>query len=111
MAGRATRGVSVTFFFDNNLSKDLAAGMKAFGEPVLHMNDLHPEGDPGDEVWLPEIGTLGYCLVTRDAAIRRRPGELRAYRLHEVGSHRTMRAMASPATAAPTTWSMIWAAK
>ncbi len=73
------------FFFDNNLSPDLAAGMKAFGESVSHISELYPDGDPGDVVWLEEIGRRGWFLVTRDRAIRRHPAEVRAYREHGVG--------------------------
>ena len=35
------------FFVDNNLSPQLAKGMKAFGEDVIHITELFPDhADP-----------------------------------------------------------------
>ena len=73
------------FVIDNNLSPQLAAGMKAFGEDVIHLTELVSE-DAEDEVWLPRVGKEEYILITRDLNIRRRPRELSALREHKVGA-------------------------
>ena len=62
------------FFVDNNLSRGLARGMKAFGEDV------------SDTEWLAHIRSRGWCLVTRDDRIRHRPAEWAALREHGVGA-------------------------
>lgn len=60
------------FFIDNNLSKQLADGMAAFGESVIHLKDRF-DADEDDEVWLSAIGEDGLFLITRDDRIRYRP--------------------------------------
>lgn len=72
------------FFFDENTSERLTRGMKEFGEDVVHLRDMFPQGAK-DEDWLRVVGSKGLVLVTRDAQIRRKPGELAAYRRHNVG--------------------------
>jgi predicted nuclease of predicted toxin-antitoxin system len=71
------------FFFDNNLSPHLAAGMKAFGEEVMHLTDQFGQ-DALDAEWLPYVGNHELVLVTRDLSIRRHPLELNALKKHKV---------------------------
>ncbi len=73
------------FFIDNNLSKQMADGMAAFGEEVEHLRDSF-RADARDEDWLPYVGENEMVLVTRDEAIRRKPAELRALKSHNVGA-------------------------
>lgn len=73
------------FFIDNNLSKNLARGMRAFGEEVEHLQDYYDEDTP-DEVWLEYIGQKGMFLITRDEGIRHNPAELSALRKYKVGA-------------------------
>lgn len=73
------------FFFDNNLSTHLAAGLKAFGEDVMHLQDEFSEDAP-DEEWLKHIGDQGIFLITRDDRVRYRPAELGAIKRHQVGA-------------------------
>lgn len=73
------------FFVDNNLSVNLARGMRAFGEPVDHLQD-HFREDAPDTEWLEYIGTEDFFLITRDDRIRRNPAELRALREFRVGA-------------------------
>ena len=73
------------FFVDNNLSVNLARGMRAFGEDVDHLQDHFPEDCPDTE-WLKYIGKNHYFLVTRDDAIRRNPAELSALKNYSVGA-------------------------
>ena len=73
------------FFVDNNLSKQLANGMKAFGEEVEHLQDHFPEDAP-DTDWLKYIGQESFFLITRDDAIRKNPAELKALKDYSVGA-------------------------
>lgn len=75
----------MTFFVDNNLSTALAAGMQAFGEDVVHLQDHFAE-DAADSEWLAHIGSEGWYLITRDDRIRYRPSELGAFKEHQVGA-------------------------
>lgn len=73
------------FFFDNNLSQHLAAGMLAFGENVEHLQESFPE-DTDDEIWLKYIGENGLFLITRDEQIRYRPSQKAALKANNVGA-------------------------
>lgn len=73
------------FFIDNNLSLQLAQGMKAFGENVDHLQNHFPNDAPDTE-WLKYIGTNDFFLITRDDMIRRNPAEIAAFRSHYVGA-------------------------
>lgn len=73
------------FFVDNNLSVNLARGMRAFGEDVDHLQDHFPDDCP-DAEWLKYIGDNDYFLITRDDAIRRNPAELSAFKSYGVGA-------------------------
>ena len=72
------------FFFDENLPKWLATGMREFRQDTSHLLDEFPSGTL-DVDWLPTIGERGWFLISRDANIRRRPAELNAFRKHNVG--------------------------
>lgn len=66
-----------TFFFDNNLSPLLVAGLRGFGEDVQHLRDAFPP-ETKDVVWIPHVAASGWVLVTRDKRIRTRPLEAEA---------------------------------
>lgn len=72
-------------FIDNNLSPQLAAGMKGFGEDVVHLKDHFPDDTP-DADWLPYVGQNELVLVTRDIRIRWNPSEIAAFKTHNVGA-------------------------
>ena len=72
------------FFFDNNLSENLAQGLKTFGEDVIHLKDMFNE-DTEDRIWLKQIGNKKMFLITRDERIRRNPFELNALKTYKVG--------------------------
>jgi hypothetical protein len=72
-------------FIDNNLSLQLAAGLKGFGEDVVHLKDLFPD-DTADADWLPYVGQNDMVLVTRDIRIRWNPSEISAFKSHNVGA-------------------------
>lgn len=73
------------FFLDNNLSKNLAKGMKSFGEEVVHLQEIFP-GDTKDEEWIKYVGEHGMILITRDNKIRWTPAEIKAIVENNVGS-------------------------
>lgn len=75
----------MTFFFDNNLSYRLAAGLRAFGEEVWHLRDTFPPVTP-DDVWLPDVGQRGWYVITRDKRISRKPAEVAALKGAGVGA-------------------------
>lgn len=73
------------FFVDNNLGPQLAAGMKGFGEDVVHLTEFLEPNAPDTEM-LARVGSEGWCLVTRDNRIRFRPAESAAIREQQVGA-------------------------
>lgn len=73
------------FFLDNNLSENLAQGLKSFGEDVIHLKDMFNE-DTEDQIWLKQIGQKKMFLITRDERIRRNPFELNALKTYKVGA-------------------------
>ena len=73
------------FFFDNNLSIKIVAGLRGFGEDVTHLTENFPE-DTADTVWLQTIGQEGWYLVTRDKNIIRNPSEKRALKENVVAA-------------------------
>ena len=74
----------MTFFFDNNLSPRIAAGLREFGEDVTHLiEEFAPEA--ADEVWLSVVGKREWFVVTRDERIRQRYLELELVRAYSVG--------------------------
>lgn len=75
----------MTFLVDKNLSPQLAAGMKGFGEDVVHLTDVLPP-DVKDTELLAHVGSEGWCLVTRDIRIRYRRAESAALRENRVGA-------------------------
>ena len=58
------------FFFDNNISKKIVEGLKAFGEEVVHLQEKFPE-DSADIEWLRYVGENGLVIITRDERVRR----------------------------------------
>jgi len=77
----------MNFFFDNNLSPKLAKAMNLLEEDgyVMHLKDRFRQ-DEADAVWLAYVGSNKFVLVTRDKKIRKRPGELTAFKKHNVGA-------------------------
>ena len=73
------------FFIDENLSRQLAEGMKGFGEDVMRLKEKFSPG-ANDTEWLPYVGNNNMTLVTRDESIRRRPVEKNALKTHKVGA-------------------------
>lgn len=77
----------MTFFFDNNISPNMAHAMALLdGEcNIIHLQDQFQDGTK-DKDWLPQVGDNGYILVTRDRRITKRRAELETYKRHKVGA-------------------------
>lgn len=72
-------------FFDENLGKELALGLRGFGEETLHLTERFSPGKP-DEEWLPYVAENGYVLFTRDKKILRRPQQLAIIKEYKIGA-------------------------
>ena len=75
----------MTFFFDNNLSRRIVEGMKAFGEDVTHLTEHFAASTP-DKDWLDFVAEREMVLITRDRKIHRNPAEREALRRHKIGA-------------------------
>jgi len=73
------------FFVDHDLSPQLANGMTALGEDVVHLTEIFPDSAK-DLEYLPRVGSEGWFLVTRDKRIRYRPAERAALKEYRVGA-------------------------
>ena len=73
------------FFFDNNVSKKIVDGLKAFGEEVVHLQEIFPE-DSADIEWLQYVGENGLVLITRDERVRWNPAEIAAIKKFKVAT-------------------------
>ena len=71
--------------FDANLPPGLAEALRVLGEPAEHVSDIFAPATP-DETWIRYAGERGWCIVSRDVNITRRPYELKALRESEVGA-------------------------
>lgn len=68
------------FFFDRSLGKVVAQELRARGW-IIHLIADHYPGDAqmvADGVWVAEGARRGWCLLTKDQAIRRRDNEAAA---------------------------------
>jgi predicted nuclease of predicted toxin-antitoxin system len=73
------------FFFDNNVSKKIVQGLRAFGEEVVHLQEKFKEDSPDIE-WLQYIGEKGLILITRDERVRWNPAEIAAINKFKVAT-------------------------
>jgi PIN like domain len=79
----AERGVR--FLFDANLPQGLAEALRAVGEAAEHVNEIFAPATP-DETWIRYAGERGWCIVSRDVNITRKPQELAALKESNVGA-------------------------
>jgi hypothetical protein len=73
------------FFIDKNLGRNLAEGMRGFGEDVEHLEEVFPP-DAKDEDWLEYLGKHSIFLITRDESILKKPAELESFRRNKIGA-------------------------
>jgi len=64
----------VTYFFDANVSSNLAQMLRALGVPVVHLYQ-HFRKDAPDEQWIPWVGKQGWVIITNDGRILKNPAE------------------------------------
>jgi uncharacterized protein with PIN domain len=76
---------SLRFLFDAHLPPGLAEALRVLGEPAEHVNEIFAPATP-DETWLRYAGERGWCIVSRDVNITRKPHEVAALREAEVGA-------------------------
>ena len=81
----ATGRGSITFLFDANLSPRLSGALQLLGESAVHVQDVLRRGVP-DEVWLEYAGERGWCTVSQDRRILKRPHERAALTKFGVGA-------------------------
>ncbi len=68
------------YFLDNCLSPKYAAMLTALSEPgtdVVALRHYYPVNEK-DKEWIPEVGTNGWILITKDRKQRSKPEERRA---------------------------------
>jgi predicted nuclease of predicted toxin-antitoxin system len=65
-----------TFFVDRSLgARDVPDALRGAGA-LVEVHDDHFAADTPDIVWLAEVGTRGWIVLTKDSRIRRHPLEL-----------------------------------
>lgn len=69
----------MTYFFDANVSSNLARMLQALGVPVVHLYQ-HFRKDAPDLQWIPWVGKRGWVIVTNDGRILQKPSERSALR-------------------------------
>lgn len=68
----------LVFFVDRSLGRKVMPDtLRAAGEEVRAHDDFFPQ-DAKDEVWLTDVGKLGWVVLTKDKHIRYREVEVRA---------------------------------
>lgn len=73
------------FLFDANLPQGLVEALRALGEPAEHVGGHFGPATP-DETWIRHAGERGWCIVSRDVNILKKPHELAALRDAGVGA-------------------------
>lgn len=70
---------ALVYYLDANLDgPELLTRLRGAGMPCEAHRDHFPS-DAEDAVWIPEIASRGWAIVTRDFAIKRRPAERNAW--------------------------------
>ena len=68
----------LTFFVDRSLgAHDVPDALRTAGA-LVEIHDDHFASDTPDTVWLAEVGTRGWVVLTKDSRIRRHPLELQS---------------------------------
>ncbi len=66
-----------TFFFDNTLSPKFPRMLNALGVDTMALRERFPQNTL-DQDWLPQLRGTGWVMITGDARILKRPGEIAA---------------------------------
>jgi hypothetical protein len=75
----------VRFLFDAHMPPGLVDALEALGEPAEHVARIFAPATP-DETWIRHAGERGWCIITRDVNITRKPHEATALRDEGVGA-------------------------
>lgn len=75
----------VRFLFDAHMPPGLVEALTVLGEPAEHVNSIFAPATP-DETWIRYAGERGWCIITRDTNITRKPHEAAALRGAGVGA-------------------------
>lgn len=75
----------VRFLFDAHMPPGLVEALTVLGESAEHVNSIFAPATP-DETWIRYAGERGWCVITRDVNITRKPHELAALREGGVGA-------------------------
>jgi len=74
----------VKFFFDNNLSPDLARGLQelrqSFGETIVHLRDKYDDASVADATWLSDLADDGGWSVISGDRFKKNTAERNAVR-------------------------------
>ena len=89
------------FLFDANLPSRIPESLRILGEQAHHVHDIFAPGTP-DETWINYAGARGWCIVSRDTNITRKPHERAALVAHSVGAFFLL-----PGGRSPTFWRMV----
>jgi predicted nuclease of predicted toxin-antitoxin system len=63
-----------TFLVERPLGKRVTIALREYGFVVVAFTDHFADGAP-DEEWIAKAATEGWVVLTKDAAVRRRPNE------------------------------------
>ena len=75
----------VRFLFDAHMPPGLVEALTVLGEPAEHVNSIFAPATP-DETWIRYAGERGWCIITRDTNVTRKPHEAAALREAGVGA-------------------------
>lgn len=85
----------MTIYMDENMPQHLSKGFQVLQKPeglrtgypveVRYIPDVFERGVK-DEVWIPQLGEEGACVITKDIKISRRKHEMELYKKHKLGA-------------------------
>ena len=68
----------LTFFLDRSLGKEVIAKALRDNGILVEVHDHHFPSDAKDEVWLAEVGSRGWIVLTKDRRFHNRVLEIAA---------------------------------
>ena len=81
-----------TLFWDKNIGTTIPRALRMLNPPdvsVRYYQEEYPGSsstpEPGDDLWLSDVGNKGWFVVTQDQRLHRNAPELRAIKHHNVG--------------------------
>ncbi len=71
-------------FIDRSIPRGVARALQNVRDDVLWLEDKYAHNTK-DPVWLPDAGTEGWLVISRDKGIRYKPAEIQAIKDNRVG--------------------------